>query len=377
MFLSKPVKIQIKKNLYPLLNIFSKKYIIKRVSQSPKKSILVTKASLLLEEDIEYLKYQKLIHYNGDSQKLEKDVNVHFYSDVFIDLDTGVMINSNKDIIRESLKNEDRTETDLSKLTTYLNIDQGLVSVINPHLNVGYFHIWFDGLIKLYYLSLIKQKITIVISKNAPTIYHQILAQYKDIFSILTVENYRYIKVKEACFVHHLYWAKHAPYFSDKISDFFKSRIIGLSNNRALEAHDRIFVKRKNSIRNIVNDNEVEQLFLSFGFKVISFEDYNVFDQAYIVNKAKVIAGIHGAAFSNLIFTNPDLTIIELQNHAIVPSFFFISYQMKLKYYPIFSLTTNIDEIKDPYKERDLFYSQKLKPVRYDLKDIKSVLEKI
>lgn len=375
--IQKQIKIKLKKILYPLLNILSKKYIVKRINQSPNKSILVTEASLVLEENIEYLKYQKLIPYNGVSQKFEKDINVHFYSNVFIDLNTGVLINSDKDIIRESLKNEYRTDTDLSKLTTYFDIDQGLVSVINPHLNVGYFHIWFDGLIKLYYLSLLKDKVTIVISKNAPAIYHQVLREYKDIFSILTVENHRYVKVKEACFVRHIYWAKHAPYFSDKISDFFKSRIIGLSTNSTLEAHDRIFVKRKNSIRNIINDNEVEQLFLSFGFKVISFEDYNVFDQAYIVNKAKVIAGIHGAAFTNLIFANPDLTIIELQNHAIVTSFYFMSYQTNLKYHPIFSLTTNIDEIKDPYKEREEFYSQKLEPVMYDTKEIKSVLEKI
>ncbi|SDW84139.1 glycosyltransferase family 61 protein [Aequorivita viscosa] len=374
--ISKQTKIAIKKVLYPFLNIFSKKYIVKRVNQSPEKKISVVRASLSLAKDIEYLKYQKLIAYDGSPKHLEADIDVSFYTDVYVDLDTGVMINSAKDIIRGTLKNEDRTETDHSRLTSYLHID-GLVSVINPHLNVGYFHIWFDGLIKLYYLSLLDQKITIVVAKEAPTIYHQVLELYKDKFSIAIVDGYRFIKAKKACCVHHLYWSKHAPYFSSNISDFFKNRIIATLDDSSIKTYDRIFIKRKNSIRSILNDDEVEQLFLSYGFKVISFEDFTVFEQAYLVNRAKVIAGIHGAGFGNLIFADSKLTVIELQNHAVVPSFFFMSYQLRLKYFPIFSLTTNVDEIRDPHNEREMFYSQKLAPVRYDIGEIQLVLEKI
>lgn len=375
MLFSKKTKIKFKKILYPFFNIFSKKYIVKRVDIEPSKSILVEKAILELAENIDFLKHQKVLEYDGTPKILKSDIKIDFYEDVYIDLHTGVVVNKDKDIIIQSLKNLDRTETDLAKLDKYVEIKEELISVINPHLNVGYFHIWFDGIIKLYYLNKLDKKVTIVLCKKDTKIFNNVLELFKDKFKVIYIDDFRFIKVRNACVVKHLYWAKHAPYFNTKMANFFSPTILNNSSN--IQVFDKIYIKRKGTSRSIINNKEVESIFKKFGFEIISFEDYTIFEQARLVNNAQIIAGLHGAGFTNLIFSKPNLTLIELQNHAVVPSYYFMSYQLSLKYYPIFSLTTNVDEIRDPYKEREKFYSQKLEPVRYDINEIKSVLEKI
>ena len=41
------------------------------------------------------------------------------------------------------------------------------------------------------------------------------------------------------------------------------------------------------------------------------------FEQIYLFNNAKIIIGPHGAAFTNIVFSNPDLNLIEIipDNH--------------------------------------------------------------
>lgn len=379
--LSKQIKIKIKKILYPFFNIFSKKYIVKRVNQLPNKSICVTQASLTLIEDIDYLRHQKLIDYNGSPKQLEAEINVYFYNDVYIDLYTGFLINKNKDLIFETIKAPHKQNpTDLANITNFTEINESLVAVINPYHNARYFHIWFDGLIKLYYLSKLKnRKVSIVYSQSLPKIYNEIFNLFKDDFNFLLVENSRFIKVKEACFVRNNYWCKHGPYISPSIRKYFTDKMFDNPevHNLFEKKYDRVYIKRKENSRTIINNDEIENIFKEYGFEIISFEDYNLVEQAYIVNNCTIIAGLHGAGFTNLIFSNDKLIVIELQNYAIVPTFFFLSYQLNLKYFPVFSTNSQTDIIKDPYKQRKEFFRQKLLPTNYNINEIIRILEVI
>ena len=49
------------------------------------------------------------------------------------------------------------------------------------------------------------------------------------------------------------------------------------------------------------------------GFKTYRLEKLNFFEKIYLFNNAKIIAGVHGAGFANLVFSQPSVKIIEIK----------------------------------------------------------------
>jgi len=68
----------------------------------------------------------------------------------------------------------------------------------------------------------------------------------------------------------------------------------------------RIFLARKGVIRNY-NQDEVYELLVLYGFEAVYLEDLTLFEQVQLMQKAQVIIGPTGAAWTNLIFCNPDV----------------------------------------------------------------------
>lgn len=66
---------------------------------------------------------------------------------------------------------------------------------------------------------------------------------------------------------------------------------------------DRIYLSRRNVFsRKLANEDAVEQLFASHGFKIIQPEDLGVADQLNLIANASLIAGPGGSAMLNLAF---------------------------------------------------------------------------
>ncbi|MBV7328054.1 glycosyltransferase family 61 protein [Chloroflexi bacterium TSY] len=79
----------------------------------------------------------------------------------------------------------------------------------------------------------------------------------------------------------------------------------------------RLYLSRKKlkGLRHsIVNENEVEQLFRSFGFTVIYPERMSFEKQVVLYSKAEIIAGFGGSAMHNSVFMPKDSLVINLGN---------------------------------------------------------------
>lgn len=70
--------------------------------------------------------------------------------------------------------------------------------------------------------------------------------------------------------------------------------------------YTRIFLARKGVIRNY-NQDEVYQLLAEYGFEAIYLEDLTLFEQVQLMQNAQVIVAPTGAAWTNLIFCNPNV----------------------------------------------------------------------
>ncbi|MBE0471874.1 MAG: glycosyltransferase family 61 protein [Methyloprofundus sp.] len=89
------------------------------------------------------------------------------------------------------------------------------------------------------------------------------------------------------------------------------SRICDLEVN-AFEGYGRVFLARREGSARNYNQLEVKQLLENqYKFKSVYLEDYKIEDQVKIFSNAKIIAGPSGAAWTNIIFCNPEVLLIS------------------------------------------------------------------
>ncbi len=82
---------------------------------------------------------------------------------------------------------------------------------------------------------------------------------------------------------------------------------------RPAPAGQRLFVSRRRAHRRrLANEAELEPLLRRAGFKTVCLEEFDFTGQVGLFASASVIAGIHGAGLSNLVFASPGARVIEL-----------------------------------------------------------------
>ncbi|MCP9839610.1 glycosyltransferase family 61 protein [Synechococcus sp. J7-Johnson] len=74
-----------------------------------------------------------------------------------------------------------------------------------------------------------------------------------------------------------------------------------------------VYISRKlASARAVANEAQLEELFSEHGFSIVMFEELDPRQQMSLVKHASHIAGVHGAAFSNLLVADPECLIVEI-----------------------------------------------------------------
>jgi capsular polysaccharide biosynthesis protein len=81
--------------------------------------------------------------------------------------------------------------------------------------------------------------------------------------------------------------------------------------------HRRLYISRANSARRILNEDELLPILRHHGFEIIFSEEYTIAEQIALFAEASVIAGAHGAGFTNVLFARPGTTVIEIFNRRI------------------------------------------------------------
>ena len=87
-----------------------------------------------------------------------------------------------------------------------------------------------------------------------------------------------------------------------------------------------IYISRRDSAaRRVENEDEVIACLAPFGFEVVTLSGLPVAAQAALFASARVVAGPHGAGFSNLLFCQPGAAVLE----------FFSPYYVNFCYWPL------------------------------------------
>lgn len=75
----------------------------------------------------------------------------------------------------------------------------------------------------------------------------------------------------------------------------------------------RIFVSRKDSSwRKVSNENEVMNLLGEHGYERVELSKLSFVEQASLFHSAETIVSVHGAGLTNIIFCQPETTVLEI-----------------------------------------------------------------
>jgi len=103
--------------------------------------------------------------------------------------------------------------------------------------------------------------------------------------------------------------------------------------------------RRKANRRKVFNEGQVAGLFLKYGFSVLNMEDYSWQDQVALLKNTKILASIHGAGLTNMLFQKKGSSVIEFR-HSLSGSqncFFSLSSALAHKYYYLIGQSENAD----------------------------------
>ncbi|MDJ0554863.1 MAG: tetratricopeptide repeat protein [Microcoleaceae cyanobacterium MO_207.B10] len=133
---------------------------------------------------------------------------------------------------------------------------------------------------------------------------------------------------------------------------------------------EKIYISRnKAKYRQVINEAAVINLLTKNGFITVELENLSVGEQIGLFANAKVIVSPHGSSLTNIIFCNPETTIIELVSPNYIRHYYWvISQQLRLNYYYLKGEETSY------YPIRQLMYPN---PLTEDILINLSSLEKI
>jgi len=96
----------------------------------------------------------------------------------------------------------------------------------------------------------------------------------------------------------------------------------------------RIYISRqKCHYRKLSNESELLPWLTAHGFETVFLEDLSLGQQIATMQSAKVVLGVHGAGFANLLFCQPGTTVIEIQDPEDPnPHFYALAALLGLKY---------------------------------------------
>lgn len=105
-------------------------------------------------------------------------------------------------------------------------------------------------------------------------------------------------------------------------------------NDNELEKTERIYISRGTRRRRIVNENELLELLVKYGFKPKMLETLSISEQADLFARAEVVVSPHGAGLTNLTFCHTGTKVIELFAHGYISGIYWlISHHTGLDYY--------------------------------------------
>ncbi|PUZ27989.1 hypothetical protein DCC81_00430 [Chitinophaga parva] len=172
-----------------------------------------------------------------------------------------------------------------------------------------YYHWYVDGLSRL-------EAAATAVGKEVPVLLPYYYEQVPYVVESLRLLGYKavYYGRKEHVVVKELLMPGYPAYWHLPPPALFK----GLHEQLALPAapppHRKVYISRARArVRRILNEDAVQALMQQHGFGVHYMEDYTLAQQIALMAETRVLAGLHGAGFTNMLFMQTGTQVLELR----------------------------------------------------------------
>jgi len=212
---------------------------------------------------------------------------------------------------------------------------QGIGAVLVSPESHNYYHWLSDVLprIKLYE-TVLDQIDHFCISSNVPQKFIDILHEFG-----IPKEKILLLKENEKIHFDHLYVSSlpgsegRSPQWA---LDYTREKLVKASETMPLSK--KIYFKRGEvSERKILNESTIISILKNNGFEIADPGNFSIYEQIDLMQQAKIVISAHGAALSNLIFSQDNTTVIELfsPDYFRTDCYYTLSSIMKLNYWYI------------------------------------------
>jgi capsular polysaccharide biosynthesis protein len=181
--------------------------------------------------------------------------------------------------------------------------------IIHDQWTLNYYHWMTQALPRLLMVLKTEVPFTLLLPKTHCLEFHVMSLKF------LGVENWISFETDKTYFeVDNLIYPSHDLQIGDYHDDLMMElstalrRGIGVALKR-----NYVYIQRASKgTRRIINEGEVLDAFTLWGFKVISFENMNFEEQQAVAGNASILAGVHGAGLSNMLYMEKGSKVLEL-----------------------------------------------------------------
>lgn len=135
-----------------------------------------------------------------------------------------------------------------------------------------------------------------------------------DKFPVIDASTHPVVRPETLHYFTHKTFLPPSPAVIRWLKSFYVPAILAHQNSLpASLSAPRLYLSRRGvKGRELVNEEEVEQLFKTYGFTIVQPHQLTVREQSAYFHQAEIIAGPHASSFTNLIFARPGTKIFEL-----------------------------------------------------------------
>ncbi len=210
------------------------------------------------------------------------------------------------------------------------------------------YHWLCDCLTRLYSLSDLKEKrIYFIINANIAPYQLETLKFFLDErFKLIRIKSYEVWELEKLYFPS---FVQSGPgFFPKQYLDFVRDKILAGYEILPTSAKTRIYVSRnKTRRRRVLNEDDVVALMKKYKIQIIYPEDFSFKEQIQLFHSAELIISVHGAGFTNMIFSE-HATIVEfippwnpIPPLIYNPAIFLLAKSLGFKYYYIIGNNKN------------------------------------
>jgi hypothetical protein len=181
--------------------------------------------------------------------------------------------------------------------------------IIHDQWSRNYYHWMTQALPRLLMAFKTGKAFQLLIPQNHNSQFH------KQTLKMLGVEHWTFFDNDKRYFkIENLMYPSHDIQVGDYHDDLIRELAeILQSKTESPYGLKRIFVQRTSKkSRLILNEQEVLKVFSKWNFEVVNFEEFNFQQQSDIAKSASVIAGVHGAGLTNMLFMKAGSKVLEL-----------------------------------------------------------------